>query len=255
MREDHVSMGWSAARKLRTAIGNLTRIVAVELYAATRGVELRAGLTRPPPRRPSSPPCARPASRAPARTASSPRPGRRRRLRTGGRGGRRRGAGHRPAGVRTSERQMRARHLRRIPGGDGPSVSTRRGKAVQEARPRRRIASTTKLAPTPRNAVPPSRYGTVSRSPVSARRPSSTAGPPPPPYPAAPPVGGVRRRYEPQGAQQRSRDGGGQQEASGCGHGDFDPPCGNHELIDVQMLMNTAGRGKPEALRTLRSDP
>ncbi|MYW09628.1 histidine ammonia-lyase, partial [Streptomyces sp. SID2563] len=42
MQEDHVSMGWSAARKLRTAVGNLARIVAVELYAATRAVELRA---------------------------------------------------------------------------------------------------------------------------------------------------------------------------------------------------------------------
>ncbi|MEV6163221.1 histidine ammonia-lyase [Streptomyces sp. NPDC052052] len=42
MQEDHVSMGWSAARKLRTAVDNLARIVAVELYAATRALELRA---------------------------------------------------------------------------------------------------------------------------------------------------------------------------------------------------------------------
>ncbi|MFD4225886.1 histidine ammonia-lyase [Streptomyces sp. NPDC058545] len=42
MQEDHVSMGWSAARKLRTAVENLGRIVAVELYAATRAIELRA---------------------------------------------------------------------------------------------------------------------------------------------------------------------------------------------------------------------
>ncbi|CAM5457907.1 histidine ammonia-lyase [Streptomyces narbonensis] len=48
MQEDHVSMGWSAARKLRTAIGNLNRIIAVELYAATRGIELREGLTPAP---------------------------------------------------------------------------------------------------------------------------------------------------------------------------------------------------------------
>lgn len=41
-------MGWSAARKLRTAVDNLTRIVAIELYAATRAVELRAGLTPAP---------------------------------------------------------------------------------------------------------------------------------------------------------------------------------------------------------------
>ncbi|MDJ1134012.1 histidine ammonia-lyase [Streptomyces iconiensis] len=43
MQEDHVSMGWSAARKLRTAVDALARVVAVELYAATRAVELRAG--------------------------------------------------------------------------------------------------------------------------------------------------------------------------------------------------------------------
>ncbi|WP_431033980.1 histidine ammonia-lyase [Streptomyces sp. P6-2-1] len=41
MQEDHVSMGWSAARKLRTAVANLTRVVAVELYAATRALEIR----------------------------------------------------------------------------------------------------------------------------------------------------------------------------------------------------------------------
>ncbi|WP_369395242.1 histidine ammonia-lyase [Streptomyces sp. CG1] len=48
MQEDHVSMGWSAARKLRTAVGNLTRIIAIELYAATRAIELREGLTPAP---------------------------------------------------------------------------------------------------------------------------------------------------------------------------------------------------------------
>ena len=48
MQEDHVSMGWSAARKLRTAVDNLTRIVAVELYAATRAIELREGLVPAP---------------------------------------------------------------------------------------------------------------------------------------------------------------------------------------------------------------
>ncbi|MFF9685031.1 histidine ammonia-lyase [Streptomyces sp. NPDC014623] len=50
MQEDHVSMGWSAARKLRTAVTGLARIVAVELYAATRAVELRTaeGMTPAP---------------------------------------------------------------------------------------------------------------------------------------------------------------------------------------------------------------
>ncbi|MEU4092693.1 histidine ammonia-lyase [Streptomyces sp. NPDC026673] len=41
MQEDHVSMGWSAARKLRQAVDNLARIVAIELMAASRAVELR----------------------------------------------------------------------------------------------------------------------------------------------------------------------------------------------------------------------
>ncbi|MFD7228731.1 histidine ammonia-lyase [Streptomyces sp. NPDC059881] len=48
MQEDHVSMGWSAARKLRTAVDNLARIIAVELYAATRAIEMRRGLTPAP---------------------------------------------------------------------------------------------------------------------------------------------------------------------------------------------------------------
>lgn len=48
MQEDHVSMGWSAARKLRTAVDNLTRIIAIEMYAATRAIELRHGLTPAP---------------------------------------------------------------------------------------------------------------------------------------------------------------------------------------------------------------
>ena len=43
MQEDHVSMGWSAARKLRTAVDNLTRVLAVELYAATRGARTARG--------------------------------------------------------------------------------------------------------------------------------------------------------------------------------------------------------------------
>ncbi len=48
MQEDHVSMGWGAARKLRTAIGNLGRILAVELTCAARALDLRAPL-RPGP--------------------------------------------------------------------------------------------------------------------------------------------------------------------------------------------------------------
>jgi histidine ammonia-lyase len=48
MQEDHVSMGWSAARKLRRAVDALTRVLAVELMTAARGIELRAPL-RPAP--------------------------------------------------------------------------------------------------------------------------------------------------------------------------------------------------------------
>ena len=44
MQEDHVSMGWGAARKLRRVIANLRRILAVEWVAAARGIELRAPL-------------------------------------------------------------------------------------------------------------------------------------------------------------------------------------------------------------------
>jgi histidine ammonia-lyase len=44
MQEDHVSMGWGAARKLRVAVRNLRRILAVELVSAARGIELRAPL-------------------------------------------------------------------------------------------------------------------------------------------------------------------------------------------------------------------
>ena len=48
LQEDHVSMGWAAARKLRTAVDALGRVLAVELYAATRAVALRKGLTPAP---------------------------------------------------------------------------------------------------------------------------------------------------------------------------------------------------------------
>lgn len=44
MQEDHVSMGWGAARKLRLAVANLGRILACELVCAARGLELRGPL-------------------------------------------------------------------------------------------------------------------------------------------------------------------------------------------------------------------
>jgi histidine ammonia-lyase len=48
MQEDHVSMGWHAARKLRTAVDGLTRVLAIEVLTAARGIDLRAPL-RPGP--------------------------------------------------------------------------------------------------------------------------------------------------------------------------------------------------------------
>ena len=44
MQEDHVSMGWGAARKLRCVLANLRCILAIEWVAAARGIELRAPL-------------------------------------------------------------------------------------------------------------------------------------------------------------------------------------------------------------------
>ncbi|MFD3460185.1 histidine ammonia-lyase [Nocardia fluminea] len=48
MQEDHVSMGWSAARKLRRALDGLTRVLAIEALTAARGLDLRAPLTPAP---------------------------------------------------------------------------------------------------------------------------------------------------------------------------------------------------------------
>lgn len=41
MQEDHVSMGWGAARKLDVVLENTARVIAVELMCATQGVEQR----------------------------------------------------------------------------------------------------------------------------------------------------------------------------------------------------------------------
>ncbi|WP_433500763.1 histidine ammonia-lyase [Sphaerimonospora sp. CA-214678] len=41
MQEDHVSMGWSAGRKLRRAVDGLTRVLAVEILTAARAIDLR----------------------------------------------------------------------------------------------------------------------------------------------------------------------------------------------------------------------
>ena len=44
MQEDHVSMGWSAARKLRVAVDNLARVLAIELVCSARALDLRTPL-------------------------------------------------------------------------------------------------------------------------------------------------------------------------------------------------------------------
>ncbi len=48
MQEDHVSMGWHAARKLRRAIDGLERVLAIEVLAASRALDLRAPLEPAP---------------------------------------------------------------------------------------------------------------------------------------------------------------------------------------------------------------
>ncbi|HVX45754.1 MAG TPA: histidine ammonia-lyase [Mycobacteriales bacterium] len=44
MQEDHVSMGWSAARKLRRSIDGLRRVLAIEILCAARALDLRRPL-------------------------------------------------------------------------------------------------------------------------------------------------------------------------------------------------------------------
>jgi histidine ammonia-lyase len=48
MQEDHVSMGWSSARKLRRAVDGLRRVLAIEILTAARALDLRSPL-RPGP--------------------------------------------------------------------------------------------------------------------------------------------------------------------------------------------------------------
>ena len=48
MQEDHVSMGWSAGRKLRRALDGLSRVLAIELLTAARALDLRAPLDPAP---------------------------------------------------------------------------------------------------------------------------------------------------------------------------------------------------------------
>ncbi|GAA3081286.1 histidine ammonia-lyase [Pseudonocardia yunnanensis] len=48
MQEDHVSMGWAAARKLRRALEGLTRVLGVELITAARALDMRGPLAPAP---------------------------------------------------------------------------------------------------------------------------------------------------------------------------------------------------------------
>ena len=48
MQEDHVSMGWHAARKLRRGVDGLCRVLGIEILTAARALELRAPLEPAP---------------------------------------------------------------------------------------------------------------------------------------------------------------------------------------------------------------
>jgi histidine ammonia-lyase len=48
MQEDHVSMGWAAARKLRRSVDGLVRVLAIEILTAARALDLRAPLQPAP---------------------------------------------------------------------------------------------------------------------------------------------------------------------------------------------------------------
>ncbi|MGZ0713162.1 histidine ammonia-lyase (plasmid) [Coraliomargarita sp. W4R53] len=48
MQEDHVSMGWAAARKLRRSIDGLGRVLAIEVLTGARAIDLRAPLQAGP---------------------------------------------------------------------------------------------------------------------------------------------------------------------------------------------------------------
>jgi len=48
MQEDHVSMGWSAARKLRRSVDGLARVVAIEVLTAARALDMRSPLEPSP---------------------------------------------------------------------------------------------------------------------------------------------------------------------------------------------------------------
>jgi histidine ammonia-lyase len=46
-QEDHVSMGWTAVRKLREVVANVRTCLAVEVCCAAQGIDLRADVAAP----------------------------------------------------------------------------------------------------------------------------------------------------------------------------------------------------------------
>jgi len=46
-QEDHVSMGWTAVRKLREVVANVRTCLAIEICCAAQGVDLRASIAEP----------------------------------------------------------------------------------------------------------------------------------------------------------------------------------------------------------------
>src|SRR5262245_15431714 len=46
-QEDHVSMGWTAVRKLREVVANVRTCLAVEILCATQGIGLRSPIGKP----------------------------------------------------------------------------------------------------------------------------------------------------------------------------------------------------------------
>jgi histidine ammonia-lyase len=48
MQEDHVSMGWAAARKLRRSIDLVRRVLAIEVLTAARALDFRAPMASAP---------------------------------------------------------------------------------------------------------------------------------------------------------------------------------------------------------------
>ena len=123
MQEDHVSMGWGAARKLRVAVDGLRRVLAVELVCAARGLDLRAPLRPGPGTAAALACCALAGGRARARSVHG--------ARSGGRRGVARVRGAARRGVRGARRAALScgggsRHGPGGPGGTFPSGGSAR---------------------------------------------------------------------------------------------------------------------------------